>query len=280
MPVEIILLGVAQDGGVPQAGCYCQTCTRARETPAARQFVSCLGIVDRRRESFWMIDATPDFREQLHLLQTCAPDCRLGGIFITHAHIGHYAGLVHLGREAMNTRRLLVYATQTFGEFLRDNAPWKQLIEIENIEWRRVQPEDAVRCAPDLSVVPVAVPHRGEFSDTVGYLIRGSHRTLFFCPDIDRWSRCEFDVRDFLDGVDIALLDATFFDQGELPGRDMSQVPHPLVRDSVEFLRGIPAEICFVHLNHTNPLWRDGAERKWVVAQGFTVGEQGQRWMV
>jgi len=265
---------------VPQAGCYCPTCTRARETPSARQFIVSLGIVNRERKLFWIVDATPDFREQLHLLQTAALDCQLRGILITHAHMGHYVGLVHLGREAMNTWRLPVYATLAFGEFMRNNAPWKQLIEIENIEWRRVQSEQPVILDPDLSVVPMAVPHRGEFSDTVGYLIRSPSRTLFFCPDINGWSQCEFNVREFFKSVDIALLDATFFDQGELPGRDMSQIPHPLVRESVEFFQGISTEICFVHLNHTNPLWRDGVEQKWVAGQGFAVGKQGQRWIL
>ena len=278
MSIQVILLGTAQDGGVPQAGCYCETCTRARETPSARQFVCSLGILDREHKSFWLVDATPDFREQLHLLQTHARDGEWRGIFITHAHIGHYTGLVHLGREAMNTRLLPVYGTQAMIAFLGSHAPWKQLVEIGNIQLRQVQPRVPVTCTPNLSIAPVSVPHRAEFSDTVGYLIRGQSKTLFFCPDVDSWSRCEFDVREFLREVDVALLDGTFFAEGELCGRDMGEVPHPLVRQSVELFQNIPTDIRFVHLNHTNPLWQNGAERKWLQENGFSIGQQDLCW--
>ena len=51
-----------------------------------------------------MIDATPDFAEHLHLL-TNNNERALKGIFITHAHIGHYTGLMHLGREVMGSKK-------------------------------------------------------------------------------------------------------------------------------------------------------------------------------
>ncbi len=280
MSIEAILLGAAQDGGVPQAGCYCRTCSHARETAGVRPGVCSLGLLDRGQRAFWLVDATPDFPAQLHLLQTAAPDCALRGIFITHAHIGHYTGLVHLGREAMNSRRLPIYGTEPFGAFLKAHAPWKQLDEIGNIVWQPVQPDSPLALTADLAVTPISVPHRGEYSDTVGYLVRGPQRSLFYCPDIDNWSHCAFDVRAFLGTVDVALVDGTFFDQGELPGREMREVPHPLVRESVALLAGLPTEIRFIHLNHTNPLWHDGVERAWLDERGFAVGQPGQRWVL
>ena len=65
-----------------------------------------------------MIDTTPDFREQLALLHRSAPGCRLAGILLTHAHMGHYTGLIQLGREAWNTQRMPVYAPPRMAAFL------------------------------------------------------------------------------------------------------------------------------------------------------------------
>jgi len=276
MSVEMMMLGVAQDGGVPQAACYCPTCVQARIDPAARQFACCLALLDRTRQAAWLIDATPDFREQLHLLKMHAPECQVRGILITHAHMGHYTGLMHLGREAMNTSRWPVYGTASFGSFLKANAPWSQLISLGNIEWQPIEYDSVVPLTPDLKITPVAVPHRGELTDTVAFMLRGPRRTAFYCPDIDNWAQWERDAAEFLRPIDLALIDGTFFADGELTGRDMSQVPHPRVRESVERFQGLPTEISFVHLNHTNPLWHAGPERSWVESRGFPIVRQGQ----
>lgn len=278
MSIEVVLLGSAQDAGVPQAGCHCDTCSHARQSFDARPLVCCLGIIDREAHASWLIDATPDFPTQLELLHTLAPDCPLQGILITHAHMGHYTGLMHLGREAMNTQRLPVYGTHTFGSFLRANAPWKQLIELSNIAWRPVQHDTPLKLTSNLTLVPLSVPHRSEYSDTLAYLVRGQNKTLLYCPDIDSWSQATFDVRTLLGRVDVALIDGTFFDQGELQGRNMSEVPHPLVRESADRFQGLSSAIHFIHLNHTNPLWRNENERAWLETRGFRIAERGQRW--
>jgi pyrroloquinoline quinone biosynthesis protein B len=140
MSVEAILLGTAQDGGVPQAGCYCAHCAPARSDLALRRWVACLGLVDRVARKSWLVDATPDLREQLHALHRLAPDCPLTGIVLTHAHIGHYAGLIHLGREAWNTKGLPVYASSRMACFLRENAPWSQLVALGNVQLHVLQP--------------------------------------------------------------------------------------------------------------------------------------------
>ena len=196
--VKVLLLGAAQDGGVPQAGCVCAVCDRARTAPAPSYLVCSLGVIDYHEGLFWLVDATPDLRTQLHLLQSHATGCRLAGILITHAHMGHYTGLIHLGREAMNARNLPLYGTPAFGSFLQSNAPWKQLVETGNVAWRAVQPGQGLQLTPRLNVTPVAVPHRAEYTDTVGYLLRGPSRAMFYCPDIDGWSQWGRDVRAFL----------------------------------------------------------------------------------
>ncbi|MDH4137661.1 MAG: MBL fold metallo-hydrolase [Anaerolineae bacterium] len=280
MSVEANLLGTAQDGGVPQAGCDCANCSRAWVDPAFRQFVACLGLVDRASSQSWLIDATPDFREQLHALHNLAPDCPLAGIVLTHAHVGHYTGLIHLGREAMCTRDLPVYATPRLASFLHDSAPWSQLVALGNIELRLLTPGTDTQLSPDLHLTPVLVPHRGELSDTLALVVHGPARRLFYCPDIDAWDNWENNLRDFVVGMDIALLDGTFFSHDELPGRDLREIPHPLAIDTAEQLARVDCDVRLIHLNHTNPLLAPGPERDSLAAQEICVGAFGERWVL
>lgn len=278
--VEVILLGTTQDGGVPHAGCYCINCGPAWTDFTRRKQVVCLGLVDYTSRCSWLIDATPDFPEQLHALGNMAPGCSLAGIVLTHAHVGHYTGLIHLGREVMGTRELPVYATPRLADFLQDNAPWSQLVALRNIELRLLTPGAATQLGPHMDVIPILVPHRGEFSDTVAFLVRGPTRQLFYCPDIDAWDRWEHDLRLFVAGIDVALLDGTFFNADELPGRVLSEIPHPLATDTAERLAGVGCDVRLIHLNHSNPLHMPGPERDWLARRGIGVGDFGQRWVL
>jgi pyrroloquinoline quinone biosynthesis protein B len=278
MSVEAILLGTAQDGGVPQAGCHCALCTRARTDLTRRQWVACLGLVDRAARQSWLIDATPDLPEQLSALHTLAPDCPLAGIALTHAHVGHYAGLIHLGREVWNTQGLPVYASPRMAGFLRENGPWSQLVTLNNIRLRTLEPGHETQLSPDLHLAPILVPHRDEFSDTLAFVVRGPALRLFYCPDIDTWDRWEHELRGFVAGMDVALLDGTFFSAEELGGRDLSHIPHPLATNTVERLAGVDCDVRLIHLNHSNPLHRSGPERDWLAAQGIGIGVLGARW--
>ncbi len=278
MSPEAVLLGIAQDGGVPQAGCACDHCRAARADPALRQWVACLGLVDRAAGKSWLIDATPDFREQLHTLQERAPDCPLAGIALTHAHVGHYAGLIHLGREAANTQGLPLYASARMAGFLKKHAPWSQLVALGNVELRILTPGVEIQLGPRLWLTPLAVPHRDEYSDTMAYVARGPQRRLFYCPDIDGWDQWSNDLGQVLSGMDVALLDGTFYSDDELPGRDLTQIPHPLATGTAERLAGTDCEVHLIHLNHSNPLLYAGPERDWLAARGVGVGAAGMRW--
>lgn len=278
MSVEAILLGTAQDGGVPQAGCDCPHCRAAWADPRRRQLVACLGLVDHARGQSWLIDATPDLREQVYTLDYLAPNCPLAGIVLTHAHVGHYSGLIHLSREAWGPQAMAVYVSPRMARFLGENAPWDNLITWGHVQLHTILPTGRLQLSPDLQLVPVPVPHRDELSDTLAFVVRGPTRQLFYCPDIDRWDRWEHDLRRFVDKIDIALLDGTFFDLEELPHRDIGQIPHPPVTDTAERLAGVETQVRLIHLNHTNPLLEPGPERAWLKERGIGIGRVGERW--
>lgn len=280
----LTVLGIAQDGGVPQAGAHWHP---AWEDHTLRRRAACLGIADLATNQRWMIECTPDFREQLHHFCTLSPPRSsplLSGIAITHAHIGHYAGLVHLGREAMGVRGLPLLVMPRMAEFLRRNAPWEMLIREGNVEIVVMKPTHPTPLNERLSITPLLVPHRDEYSETVGFVIEGVQQKVLFLPDIDRWELLDAwgtSIEDLIASVDVAYLDATFFDRNELTGRNMASVPHPTITESMERFAVLPEterrKIRCIHLNHTNPALRPNTEARQAIAEaGYAVAEEGQ----
>ena len=280
-----ILLGNAQDAGYPQAGCQKECCRDAWGEPTRRRFASCLAIVDPISKERFMLECTPDFKEQLRLLEelTWISPQRLDQLMITHAHIGHYAGLIHLGREVMGSQGVPVHVMPRMEKFLKTNGPWSQLVDLNNVELKTLAADQVVRLNERISVTPILVPHRGEFSETVAFIVECAGKKILFLPDIDRWEDWDRSIEEVIKSVDYALLDGTFLADGELPGRDMSTIPHPTIQHSVQRFSRLPPEhrqkIFFIHLNHTNPLVQeDGVHpmREFLKESGMSVGLQGQ----
>jgi pyrroloquinoline quinone biosynthesis protein B len=264
-----VVLGIAQDGGVPHIGCRQELCESARRDPSRRQRVASLGLVDDASGQRFLIDATPDLASQIDSLNAVAPprqaDRRrpVDGILLTHAHVGHYAGLMYLGREALGADAVPVYATPRLARFLRENGPWSQLVSLGQIVLHEIEPGRPVRLSPGLEATALRVPHRDEFSDTVAWRVRGPSRTLLYLPDIDKWEKWDRPLEDEVKAVDLAFLDGTFADAGEVPGRSLAEIPHPLVGETAARLgpRGLGGRVYFIHLNHTNRLLWDAAAR-------------------
>jgi pyrroloquinoline quinone biosynthesis protein B len=309
----VIVLGTAQDGGVPQANCFRGYCARVRagEVPAPR--VACLGIVDPASGERFLIDATPDFVAQIGDLITWPRDRHptgvlrleeeVQGILLTHAHMGHYTGLLNCGREAAATTRLPVYASRSMARLLSANEPFKRLVDEERLEIHQIDVGDSLSLTANITVEPFSVVHRAELTDTLGLLISGPRRSLLYVPDADTWNGWPVPFAEWLDRADVAVLDGTFYSAEELGHRWQGEVPHPPVAETVELLapRLSPAplrtvegaragrpepvgdderlEVWFTHLNHTNPLWEaDSPERAAIREAGFGVAWQGQTW--
>jgi len=277
----ITVLGIAQDGGYPQAGCTAEHCLRHWRGEVAKRQVVSLGLTDQASGQNWLFEATPDFTAQLQQLQLASESTNLSGIFLTHAHMGHYAGLLQLGREAMGAKGIPVYVMPRMKEFLETNAPWSQLVALGNIKLIFMEPDKPIQLTPTIRVTPLQGPHRDEFSETVGFRVETSEKSLLFIPDIDKWPLWERDIRAEVARVDVALLDATFYQEGELPNRNMSEIPHPFVAETIALFSPLPTaekrKIKFIHFNHTNPLILEGSERNRVKNLGFDVATEGER---
>ena len=276
----IHLLGIAQDAGYPQANCQKSCCTDIWNQKEKHRYVTSLGIIDKKSGQQWIIDATPDFKYQLEMIKQTSSIDYLAGIFLTHAHVGHYTGLIHLGREVMGADATSVYAMPKMSSFLSSNGPWDQLVKLNNISLQTLQADSTVILSDDISIIPIIVPHRDEYSETVGYKIISPDKKVLFIPDIDKWDKWNRSIIEELANVDIALLDGTFFKNGEIAGRDMSEIPHPFVEESMSLFKELSKDeknkIHFIHFNHTNPLLRENsAEKKSLTASGFPFLDEG-----
>ncbi len=280
----VVVLGVAQDAGYPQAGCRRACCRPAWSDPGRRRHPVSLALVDPASSRRWLLDASPDLPEQLQALDALAPvdaSPGLAGIFLTHAHVGHYAGLMHLGREVMGARQVPVHTMPRLANFLQGSGPWSQLVELGNIRLERMDDDRPVQLGPRLRVTPFLVPHRDEYSETVGFRIDGPERSVLYLPDIDKWERWDTPIESLLEDVDVAYVDGSFFADGELPGRDMQEIPHPFVVESMARWSGLPQEVRrrvrFLHMNHTNPLLDPASDASQQVREaGFGVARQGE----
>ena len=282
--IFIYVLGVAQDGGYPQAGCLKQCCMKVKRKPYLERMVTSIAIVDNVENKCWIIDMSPDFPKQLHMINDITNSkspVNIAGIFLTHAHIGHYSGLIHLGHEVMGAKNIPVYAMPRMKNFLEKNGPWNQLVTKSNIQINSIYDDNVININDQVSVKPFLVPHRDEFTETVGFKIKGPSNSILFIPDIDKWNIWNKDIISEVNSNDYLLLDGTFFDGNELPGRDMSEIPHPFVSESVNLFKGLPTKeknkIHFIHFNHSNPLiWSTSNELNFLIQEGFNIAKQGQ----
>ena len=271
------ILGVVQDGGMPHLGNNKTCCENIKKD----KYVTSLMLINNQNNESFLFDASPDINKQLNFMgDRIKKD--LKGIFLTHAHIGHYTGLMYFGREALNSKLVNVYAMPRMKKFLEENGPWSQLVSLQNISIIELSNESKISIDSNVIVQPVEVPHRAEFSETVGYKIYGPNKTALFIPDIDKWYLWEKSIIDEIKQVDYAIIDATFYDSKEVNYRDISEIPHPFVTESMDLFDSINIKeknkIFFIHLNHTNPLINKQSDQyKLVRSKGYNVAEEGMK---
>lgn len=278
--IELVVLGIAQDGGSPHINCYKECCSSLREKGLKNQVVS-LGLQIHSKKKTYMFDATPDLPNQMAVL-TQNNAYSLEGIFITHAHIGHYTGLQFLGREAMGAKEQVVYTLPKMTDFLTNNGPWSQLVQLKNILLEPISFDHKIKLEDEIEVKAIQVVHRNEYSETAAYSIESKNKKALFIPDIDKWYLWDKSIIDEIKKVDYAFIDASFFDENEVNYRAISEIPHPFVIESLALFKSqskaFKDKIYFIHLNHTNPLFNSNSSAyKSVVEQGYHIASEGMR---
>lgn len=281
---SIVILGTIQDAGAPQIACEKSCCRGLYNLPDAKRKVVSLGVIDPENKKKWIFEATPDFPSQLRHISNRSsfkssdiPD----GIFLTHAHIGHYTGLMYLGREALGANNVPVYTMPKMKSYLETNGPWNQLISLNNISLKPLKSNKKEVLTNNITVIPFSVPHRDEYSETVGYKIIGKKKSALFIPDINKWNIWKTSIINEVKNVDYAFLDATFFDGNEINNRPVSEIPHPFIIESMELFKHLStaekAKIYFIHFNHTNPAINiESVQSQEILKSGFNIAQFNQ----
>ena len=278
----IYILGNTQDAGLPHIGCQHPFCEDNFDV-YEEYYTTSIAVVNSDLKKYILFEATPDITFQLNNLKRnifhefLLPE----SIYITHAHMGHYTGLMYFGREALGSKDLLVRVLPRMSKFLQNNGPWSQLVDINNIKIKELNFGLSTNELSNISVTPVQVPHRDEYSETAGYIIEGKNKKALFIPDIDKWEKWDRDLSQLAKEFDFLLIDATFYDSKEI-NRDISEIPHPLVTETIELLSGLNIEnrskVYFIHMNHTNMMLNpDSKLSKLVTSKGFNIARLGQK---
>ena len=235
----IYILGNTQDAGLPHIGCqhpFCEDSFNVYE----EHYTTSIAVVNSDLKKYILFEATPDITFQLNNLKKNIFDEFLlpESIYITHAHIGHYTGLMYFGREALGAKDLMVRVLPRMSNFLQNNGPWSQLVDINNIKIKEINFGSSTKELANIDITPVKVPHRDEYSETAGYIIKGKNKKALFIPDIDKWEKWDRDLSQLAKEFDFLLIDATFYDSKEI-NRDISEIPHPLVTETIDLLSGL-----------------------------------------
>lgn len=281
--ISLVILGTAQDAGSPQIACKKECCANLFDNPNNNRQVVSLGLIDTESNKTYLFEATPDIGKQMKMItkyESKSNKESVDGIFLTHAHIGHYSGLMYLGKEAMDAKEIPLYVMPRMKNFLSTNGPWDQLVSRKNIQLQVMENEQVVNLSQSITVTPILVPHRDEYSETVGYRINGPNKSALFIPDIDKWDKWDKNIIDEIKKVDYAFLDAAFYSGKEINNRDVSEIPHPFVIESFETFKNISeiekSKIVFIHFNHTNPLLNSkSVETQIVIDKGYKIGTIG-----
>jgi pyrroloquinoline quinone biosynthesis protein B len=299
--MEVILLGTAAGGGFPQWNCWCPSCRVARAEPRRaipRTQSSAAVSADGRR--WFLLNASPDVREQLARLPTVVPEgsrhVPVEGIVVTDAELDHTVGIVLL-REA---RRLQLCATASVIRVLEEDSRILPVTRaFAEMKVTTMVPESEISlCYRDdgssgLTVESFAVPAgppRFAREDipghTVGLIVRdqatgGACAFVPGCGDLDPV------ILKRLAAVDLVLFDGTFWTDNELirlrigdrTARQMDHLPVSGPDGSLERLAVLPARNkVYSHINNTNPmLLEDSPERALVESRGLRVGADGMR---
>ena len=276
----IYVLGNVQDAGLPHIGCQHKFC-KEKFSEFEEYFTTSIAVVDPVEKKYILFEASPDIPYQLNYLEKeifnefLLPE----SIFITHAHIGHYTGLMYFGREALGAKNLIIKVLPKMSNFLKTNGPWSQLVDINNIKIQNLSFGSKTNELRNITVTPIQVPHRDEYSETAGFIIEGRSKKALFIPDIDKWEKWDKNLKQLVYEFDYLLLDATFYDSKEI-NRDISEIPHPLVTETINLLDDLSPEhknkVYFIHMNHTNLMLDPSSElTKLVVNKGFNITRLG-----
>ena len=287
--MEIVILGAAAGGGLPQWNCSCPVCAAARDGRATPRMQSSIAV--RADGGAWyLVNASPDVRQQMELLRDSGAARRsspVAGVLLTDAEIDHTAGLIVL-REGPEPLR--IHASAAVRSALTTGFALLPVLGAYcGVEWSPLEPGTTVVLDGGLSVESFAVPgdpprYIGGEPFGVGLTFSADGATVTYVPAV-----MELDpaLQARLRQSDWALVDGTCWTDDELvrlgisetTARMMGHAPISGPGGTLETLARLDGpRLVLVHLNNTNPVLVDGSpERAAVEEAGIVVAYDGMR---
>lgn len=305
--MRLRILGSAAGGGFPQWNCNCPNCSALRQgTLKGRARTQAQVAVSPKPGSWFLLNASPDLRQQLAATPELAPSLAAAAspvstILLTSADVDCVMGLLHL-REFQPLR---IFSTPAVRRILTEENGILRVLTRSNppVHWDNLPPERLLPLLPPSALgmkdgfFCKAIPLSGSFPDYVSDSLRHSlspdeaviglqfihkEKRVFYAPSLPGTGE---DWRRAVDESDLALLDGTFWKDGELitanrsrkTAREMGHIPlsgaHGLL--SQPFRIGRTRKV-LIHLNNTNPvLNEESPEHRAVRDAGFEIAYDG-----
>jgi pyrroloquinoline quinone biosynthesis protein B len=298
-----VVLGAAAGGGFPQWNSNAPGCRRARAgDPAAKPRTQASLAVSADRVNWFLLNASPDLREQIEFAPMLHPQHGLrsspiAGVVLTGGDVDAISGLLTLRERQAFT----IYATARVLSVLDANP-------ILEVLARDLVVRHAVGLGCEIALLtptgaesglsveffavpgkvplyleqPGAVPPIAEGEETVGVALSDGKRRLYFIPGCAAMTPS---LADRLTGADLVFFDGTLYRDDEMirgglgakTGRRMGHMsnigPDGVVAcfEPLNVRRKI-----LIHINNSNPiLIEDSAERAVVEAAGWEVAFDG-----
>jgi pyrroloquinoline quinone biosynthesis protein B len=301
--VKIRVLGSAAGGGFPQWNCNCRNCSgvRAGTLRALRRAQSSIAVCGRDRESWVLVNASPDILGQLAAYPDLQParaprDTAIAGIVLVDGQIDHTTGLFML-RES--TRPLPIWCTDAAcADLTRGNPIFGVLKHYCGVDRRTMTPDGR-----EFTIDPVAgiiwralavpgkpapySPHRESpvTGDNVALLIRdaATQRTAVYAPGLGSMDEAVWRA---MQEAACVLVDGTFWTDDEMitlgmsrkRAREIGHLPQSGSGGMLEWLQRLPPATrrVLIHVNNTNPILdEDSPERAELIRRGVEVAWDG-----
>jgi pyrroloquinoline quinone biosynthesis protein B len=303
--LRIVVLGAAAGGGVPQWNCGCPVCVAARTERPELQSTQASIAVSADDEHWFLINASPDLRQQLIATPRLHPNTGqlrhspIAGVILTNSEVDAVAGLLSMREGSPFT----IYAHDRVLAILKSNSIFNVLNE-NNVRREPISIDEAFEpTLPDgsksgIEILPFAVPGKGAWylegkahpaggggaGDTLGLRIedKATGRYFYFlaaCATVTP------DLRQRLAGAALVFFDGTVWRDDELTaaglgtktGQAMGHISMSGENGAIAALAdlGIDRKI-FLHINNSNPaLLRDSAERGIAERAGWQIPTDG-----
>ena len=303
--LRVVVLGAAAGGGVPQWTCGCPVCLMARIRQPDLQRTQASIAVSADGENWFLINASPDLRQQLTATPQLHPRAGMlrhspiAGVILTNREIDAIAGLLSMREGSPFT----LYAHERVLAILKSNSIFNVLNE-KNVIRRPIEVDKAFEPSlPDgspsgIEVLAFEVAGKGAWylegkahpsggdgaGDTLGLRIRDKASGKYFyflaaCAEVTD------DLKSRLAGAALVFFDGTVWRDDELiaaglgnkTGQGMGHISMSGEHGAIESLAGLDiGRKMFLHINNSNPaLLHDSNERKAAERAGWEIPADG-----